>query len=367
MRVAIVHDWLTGMRGGERVLEQMLHVFPQAELFTLLHRPGTVSGIIEARRIHSSWLQLVPFAAETYRYYLPLFPRAVEAFDLRGFDVVLSSSHCVAKGARVPAAVPHVCYCHTPMRYLYDQSRAYAQRFSWPVRLGFAGARDRLRRWDQATSRRVTHFIANSAHVRDRIHSLYGRNASVLYPPVAVDRFEPAAQHEDYYVSLAALVPYKRVDLVVDAFNRLQRRLIVIGSGPELPYLRKIAGPNITFTGWLPDDEVAALLSLSRGLVFAGVEDFGIALVEAQAAGVPVVALAAGGALETVTDGTGVLFHEPTSDAIMRAVAAAELRSFSPAMLRSHAQRFHPERFRAGLRAEVEAILTGAENVGVIA
>jgi glycosyltransferase involved in cell wall biosynthesis len=367
MRVAIVQDWLTGMRGGERVLEQMLQVFPDAELFTLLHRPGTVSSIIESRRIHTSWIQQLPFAAQTYRYYLPFFPRAIEAFDLRGFDLVLSSSHCVAKGVRVPRGVPHICYCHTPMRYLYDQSRAYARRFSWPVRLGFAGTRERLRRWDQRTSRNVTHFIANSAHVRDRIRSLYGQEASVLFPPVEVDRFEPAVQREDYYVSLSALVPYKRVDLVVDAFNALQRRLVVIGSGPELSYLRKRAGSNITFTGWLPDHEVAALLAPSRGLVFAGVEDFGISLVEAQAAGVPVIALAAGGALETVTEGTGVLFHEPSRDAIMRAVGAAEMRSFSPAALRSHAQRFRPERFRNGLRAEVDAVLTGAEIVGVIA
>src|SRR5688572_13300906 len=315
MRVAIVHDWLTSMRGGERVLEEMLRVYPQAEVFTLVHTRGAVSPIIEDRPIHTSWIGQLPGVARHYRYWLPFFPSAIERFDLSGFDLIISSSHCVAKGVRVPGDVPHVCYCHTPMRYLYDQASAYADRFSWAVRVGFSSFRARLRAWDRASAQGVTHFIANSAHVRERIISAYTRDATVIHPPVDVKRFIPAAAREDFYVTIAALVPYKRVDLVIDAFNALGRRLIVVGSGPEEQALRGRAGPTITFTGWTTDAEVARLLGRSRGLVFAGVEDFGIAMVEAQAAGAPVIAYAAGGALESVVaapvaGATGVLFQD---------------------------------------------------------
>ncbi|HSL72609.1 MAG TPA: glycosyltransferase, partial [Longimicrobiales bacterium] len=365
MRVALVHDWLTGMRGGERVLERLIQLFPSAELFTLVHIPGAVSPTIEARPIHASWLNRMPRIARTYRYYLPLMPRAVEQFDLRGFDLVISSSHCVAKGVRVPANVPHLCYCHTPMRYLYDQADAYTSRWPWPVRTSLNVVSGRLRRWDIATARRVQRFIANSTHVRERIRSIYRRDATVIHPPVDVDRVQPAARREDYYATVSALVPYKRVDLLVSAFNRLGRRLLVVGSGPEQSRLARMARPNITFTGRITDAEVAQLLSRARAFVFAGVEDFGIAMVEAQAAGTPVIAFAAGGALETVVDApgaaaTGVLFRAQTPESIMAAVMAAEGRTFQPAMLQQHARAFRPERFLNALRAEVDMLLAGA-------
>jgi glycosyltransferase involved in cell wall biosynthesis len=360
MRVALVHDWLTGMRGGERVLEQLIELVPGAELFTLLHARGRVSPRIEALRIHTSWLNRLPGSHHWYRRALPFLPRAMECFDLRGFDLVLSSSHCVAKGVPVPPGVPHICYCHTPMRYLYDQQSAYLRGASPVTRAGFALVRKRLQRWDERTAGAVTHFIANSQHVAARIGRLYGRAASVVHPPVDVERFEAALPRDDYYMTVSALVPYKRVDLVVQAFNQLGRRLLVVGSGPERTRLQQMARPNVEFSGWIEDEGVAALLARARGFVFAGQEDFGIALVEAQAAGAPVIAYGSGGALETVKAGeTGIYFHEQRVDAVMQAVQEAEQRSFNPAALRLHALRFRPARFREAMRVEIAHALAG--------
>ena len=357
MRVAILHDWLTGMRGGERVLEQLLHLYPQAELFTLLHVPGSVSPLIQGHTIHTSPLQSMPGAHRWYRYALPLFPRWIEQFDLRVYDLVISSSHCVAKGGRPRAGVPHVCYCHTPMRYLYDQSAAYAQG-SALTRVGLAAFGERLRAWDRASALRVSQFVANSTHVRDRIRSLYHRQATVVHPPVQVDRFHSEAQRQDFYVCISALVPYKRIDLLVDAFNQSGRRLIVIGSGPDRGRIEALARSNVSFTGWIADGEVADLLSRCRGFVFSGVEDFGIAMVEAMASGAPVIAYARGGALDSVTAETGVLFDQQTAHGINRAIETAEQRTFVPAELQAHARRFDAAHFRAAFQAQVDAALS---------
>jgi glycosyltransferase involved in cell wall biosynthesis len=252
------------------------------------------------------------------------------------------------------------------MRYLYDQEAAYSSQFSWTTRRVFKFVQPRLRAWDLKTARRVTHFLANSDHVRRRIETVYRRSAEVLHPPVAVDRFQPASQREDFYVTVSALVPYKRVDLLIDAFAELDRKLVVVGSGPELPRLRTRAGSNITFTGWLPDEEVADLLNRCRGFVFAGVEDFGIAMVEAQAAGAPVIAYAAGGALDSVVTTpwmrTGVLFQQQNTESIVDAVHEAERSEFCMDSFRASAARFRPEWFRKRLRGEVNRILaaTGA-------
>src|SRR5262245_46445055 len=347
MRVALVQDWLTGMRGGERCLEVFCELYPQADLYTLLHVPGTVSPVIERRRIVTSFVQRLPYAARQYRSYLPLFPAAVERFDLRGYDLVLSSSHCVAKGVLAPGG-PHVCYCFTPMRYVWDMYGEYfgpgAGVLTRSLMPPIAAA---LRRWDRKSSRRVDHFVAISRFVADRIRRFYRRSAEVIYPPVDIQRFrladEPA---EDFYLVVSALAPYKRVDLAVAAATRLGQRLLVVGTGPEEAKLRALAGRTVEFLGWRSDDEVAELYRCCRALLFPGLEDFGIVPLEAMAAGRPVIAYAGGGALETVVPlegeepATGLLFSEQTIEALVQAIRRFEREAhrFSSKSLRARAE-----------------------------
>jgi glycosyltransferase involved in cell wall biosynthesis len=367
MRVALVHDWLTGMRGGERCLEVFAEVFPDADLFTLLHVPGSVAPAIERRRITTSFIQHLPDAARRYRHYLPLMPAAVRRFDLAGYDLVLSSSHCVAKGARAERGSLHVCYCFTPMRYVWDRYADYVgDGAGLPARLALPAVAPLLRAWDRAASRRVHHFVAISEHVRARIRRCYGREAAVIHPPVDVQRFEPTdGRPGDYYLVVSALVPYKRVDLAVLAAGRLGRRLLVVGSGPEAARLAALAAPTVEFLGWRSDAEVARLYRDCRAVLFPGCEDFGIVPLEAMAAGRPVIALAAGGALETVVPGgsespaTGLLFGEPTVDALVAAIQRfeADEDAFRPKALRARAELFDRERFRAAVRAYLDARL----------
>jgi glycosyltransferase involved in cell wall biosynthesis len=356
MRVAVVHDWLTGMRGGERVLEEILRIFPLAEVFTLVHHPGTVSREIEAHPIHTSVLQRAPFARRGFRHYLPLFPLAVDSWKLRGFDLVISSSHCVAKAVRTGDA-PHLCYCHTPMRYVWDQFGAYfgERRAARALAVPVAGA---LRAWDAATARRVHWFVANSNHVRERIRRSYGRDASVVYPPVDCDRFTAPRRPEDFYLVVSALVPYKRIDLAIAACARLGRKLVIVGDGPEWGRLSAMAGPEVVLLGRVSDEEVAALYSRCRALLFPGVEDFGITAVEAQAAGAPVVALGEGGVTESVVGGqTGVLFSEPTPGSMAGAIEALEAMHLDEGAIRRNASRFAAPRFREELLRDVVRLL----------
>jgi glycosyltransferase involved in cell wall biosynthesis len=355
VRVALVHDWLTGMRGGERCLEVFCELFPDADLFTLLHVPGSVAPIIERRRIVTSFIQRLPGAATHYRSFLPLFPAAVARFDLAGYDLVLSSSHCVAKGVRPAPGALHVCYCFTPMRYVWDLYDDYfgtgAGVLTRALMPPVAAA---LRRWDRRSSRRVDHFVAISHHIADRIARCYGRTADVIHPPVDVGRVLLGEGSGDFYLVVSALVPYKRVDLAIGAAARLGRPLIVIGTGPEEARLRRAAGPGVTFLGWRSDAEVAELYARCRAVLFPGVEDFGIVPLEAMAAGRPVIALAQGGALETVVDvssalaPTGVLFRRQTVEALVDAIREFEATAdrFEPKALRAHAERFDRERFR---------------------
>lgn len=357
MRVALVHDWLTGMRGGERVLEGLLGLFPAADIFTLVHVPGSVTPIIEARPIRTSFIQRLPGAPRRFRQYLPLFPWAVRRFDLRGYDLVLATSHCVAVGARPPAGAAHVVYCFTPMRYAWAFEGTYVGRVPrlgrGPVRLALAA----LRRWDRAAGARAGHLACISRHVATRIRRAWGREARVMYPPVRTAFFRPAPAEAagDEFLCVSALTPYKRVDVAVDACTRLGRRLDVIGTGPELARLRRRAGPTVRFLGWQPDEVVRQAVTRCRAFLFPGEEEFGIAPLEATAAGRPVVAYARGALSETVVDGvTGLFFQEQTAPALMDALRRAEVTGWSPDKIRAHALRFGEEVFRQEMAAFVD-------------
>jgi glycosyltransferase involved in cell wall biosynthesis len=364
--VALVHDWLTGMRGGERCLEVFCELLPDADLFTLLHVPGSVSPVIERRRIVTSFIQRLPSARTRYRHYLPLFPAAVAQFDLAPYDLVVSLSHCVAKAARARAGARHVSYCFTPMRYVWDLYDHYVG-VGPLTRMVLPPVAAALRRWDRGTSRRVDRFVAISRFVADRIARCYARKAQVIYPPVDVQRFEIAPDGDDFYLVVSALVPYKRVDLAVQTAMQLGRRLVIVGTGPEEHRLRAMAGPGVEFLGWRSDEEVAVLYARCRALVFPGVEDFGITPLEAMAAGRPVIALAAGGALETVIPPgaddmppTGVFFEQQSTEALAAAIRAfeAEPDRFDAKALRAHAERFDRPIFKrrvADLLAELGA------------
>lgn len=348
-RVALVHDWLTGMRGGERCLEVFCDLFPDADLFTLLHVPGSVSPVIEARRIVTSFIQRMPDARRRYRHYLPLFPAAIRGLDLSGHDLVLSSSHAVAKGARVPSGALHVCYCFTPMRYVWDLYDEYfGPRAGLATRLLMPPVAAALRRWDRRTAAGVRHFVAISRFVADRIRRAYGRQADVIYPPVDVSRFRVEESAGDFYLAVSALTPYKRVDLAVEAANRLGRRLVIVGTGPEEARLRALAGPTVELLGWRDDAETAELYARCRALLFPAIEDFGITPLEAMAAGRPVIALGQGGALETVVPpgggepATGLFFERQTAESLAATIRLFESGSvrFEPKVLRRRAEAF---------------------------
>lgn len=361
-RTALVHDWLTGMRGGEAVLEAIAAHFPAAPIFTLLHVPGSVSPALEAHPIHTSFLQRVPGVARHYRRLLPLFPTAVEDFDLAGFDLVISSSHCAAKGARAAPGASHLCYCHTPMRYAWDQETAY-----FPRRRGL-GARLRglaltgLRTWDVASAARVDMFLANSRFVAERIRRYYRREAEVVPPPVATDFFTPApegwspeaegVEPGTYCLAVAALSPYKRLELALEACRDLALELRVVGTGPDWGRLRRLAGSGVRLYGRVSGERLRALYRGAQCLLQPGIEDFGIAAVEALACGTPVVALGRGGVLDQVDDGVhGVLFDEGgRAESLAAAIDRRRQIRFNPLDLRRRAEAFSILRFNERLK-----------------
>lgn len=350
MRVAVVHDWLNGMRGGEKVLEAILEIYPQATIYTLFHEHGKVSPLIESHCIVTSWLNDIPGVYRYYRNLLPLFPSAVESWDLSEFDLVISSSHAVAKGVRAGNAT-HICYCHTPMRYVWDAEDDYA--FGAIRGRILSALRPRLQHWDCEAANRVDHFIANSRFVRERIRTYYGRDADVIHPPINTHFFTPPAHSErkDYYLSVGAQVSYKRFDLVVKGFNKLDRRLIIAGSGPELIKLRKMARSNIDIRGWVTDEELRRLYRGAKGLVLAAREDFGMVSVEAQACGCPVIAFSAGGSSETVQDGkNGILFAEQHVDDLVRAIRRFESMMWPVERIRHRVETYSRAAFQTRIR-----------------
>jgi glycosyltransferase involved in cell wall biosynthesis len=366
LRVALVHDWLTGMRGGEAVLEAIIDLFPGAELFTLLHVPGSVSEKISSLKIHTSWLQSVPQAEKRYRHFLPLMPSMIESFDLTGFDLVISSSHCVAKGIRKPPGSVHVSYVHAPMRYIWDRYEDYfgPKRASPWVRAAAWAVRKRLQNWDRMTSSedRVDYLIANSHFIATQIEAAYGRKASVVHPFVDLARFNAPRAPGNFYLMVGAFAPNKRVDLAIRAFNMLGLPLFIVGGGQEAKRLKAMAMRNVMFMGSLSNTEIASLYSRCRAFVFPGLEDFGITPLEAMAAGAPVVAFGVGGVLETVTQDTGIFFMPQTEDELISAISELEKNpvKFLHETCRKRAAEFSREHFQKKFMSNIEAAWTAA-------
>ena len=347
MRVAFVHDYLTQLGGAERVLREMQRLFPEAPIFTSLYAPEEFNGLFDSVDVRQSWLAHIPFGARNFRALLPLYPGAFERFRFDDYDVVISSSTSFAKGVRVGAATMHVCYMNAPTRFLWAPDEYSFEVVPLALRPALALALPSLRRWDMAAAQRPYRIVANSRNVAQRIRAVYGRQSDVIPCPADVDAFAPADEVDEYYLVAARLLPYKRVQLAVEACNLLAAPLVVIGSGPHERKLRKLAGPTIRFAGHVRDEERVALFARARAVIVPGVEDFGLVPIEAAAAGRPTIAFAAGGALETVVEGaTGTFFHEPTAEALAAALSAFSPESFDRACLVAHAREFSPSKFR---------------------
>jgi glycosyltransferase involved in cell wall biosynthesis len=381
VRIAIVHDWLTGMRGGEKVLEAFCELFPESDIFTLIHVNGSVSKIIENKCIRTSFLQKIPFAKSHYRSFLPLFPLAVESFDMRNYDIVLSSSHCVAKGVLTSPSTIHICYCHTPMRYIWDSYHTYfnADKRGLISRFMTSVVAHYLRSWDVTSSNRVNYFVANSYNVANRIQKYYKRSAKVIHPPVDCTFYTPSDSYKegDYYLIVSAFAPYKRIDIAVDAFEKLGLPLIVVGGGQEEYLVKSVTKKYVTCVGWQSDESLKKYYRECKALIFPGEEDFGIVPLEAQACGKPVIAFAKGGVLETVHGiysqlgsergrlphqpemPTGVFFTEQTAESLMEAIVFFEnYRSlFYPVIMRKHAEGFDYLLFKEKLKQYIEKFL----------
>ncbi len=374
MKVALVHDWLTGMRGGERCLEALCELFPDAPIFTLFHVKGSVSETIERHPIIPSFLNRVPFAKSRYRYLLPFFPSAIQRLKFHQYDLVVSSSHCVAKGIRVPRETCHISYVHTPMRYIWDGFDTYfGNPGLWNFgRLGMGIFRTRLQQWDVESNTHVSRFIANSHNVAKRITRQYGRSACVVYPPVDWESFQVSHRHEGFYLMVTAFAPYKKVDLAIAAANELELPLKIIGQGQDEKRLRRMAGPSVEFLGRQPDHRVRDFYGRCMAVLFPGEEDFGIVPLEAMAAGKPVIAYGKGGALETIVplnplpklggnhlergaqrSGspsvlTGVFHYEQSVQAIIEAIQlfSQHLTDFDPDAIRAHVEPFDRSHFK---------------------
>lgn len=372
MKVAIIHDWLTGMRGGEKCLEVFCELFPDATIFTLLHDKGKLSKTIEGMSIKTSFIQKLPFAKKKYRNYLPLFPVAIEQFELKNYDLILSSSHCVAKGVISSPESCHICYCYTPMRYVWDLYHDYIREKTWLTKKVAPYISSYLRGWDVTSSNRVDYFVAVSNHVKQRIAKYYRRDAEVIYPPVDTELFQSSSSIGDYYLIVSAFVPYKRLDIAIEAFNQLNYPLKIIGTGPEEKRLKAMVKSNsIEFLGWQSNQSLKEYYSRCRALIFPGEEDLGITVLEAQACGRPVIAYGKGGVLETVLplnqqseisgqwseeSPTGIFFREQRAEAIVEAVRFFEKNKerFNPKIISNNALRFDRKIFKERIRIFIE-------------
>ncbi len=369
MKVALVHDWLTGMRGGEKCLEILCELFPDATLYTLLYKKGSVSETISRMKIKTSFIQNLPFASNHYQKYLPLFPTAIEQFDLTDYDLVISSSHCVAKGVITTPETCHVCYCYTPMRYAWEMYYTYFSKntVSPLIRWSIPFFMNYLRTWDEKSADRVDHFAAISENVRRRIKKHYRRDSEVIYPPVDTEYFDLSRKEGEYYLVVSALVPYKRINLAVLAFNGLNFPLLVIGEGSEKKRLMKIAKKNVKFMDWQTGSELKRHYAECKALIFPGEEDFGIVPVEAQACGKPVIVFGKGGVIESVKGAylnqeidpshTGIFFYPQTKEALIEAVRYFESVKFDSERIRRHSLQFDRKIFKNKIKEFIEVKL----------
>ncbi|WP_439575019.1 glycosyltransferase [Phreatobacter sp.] len=371
MKVAIIHYWFVGMRGGEKVIESLCRIYPQADIFTHVYVPEAVSATIGSHRIQTTFVSRLPRAQRYYQRYLPLMPLALEQLDLRGYDLIISSESGPAKGIIPPPGSTHVCYCHSPMRYIWNMFHDYRNRSGFITRALMPPIAHYIRNWDAISANRVDHFIANSRTVAARVQRYYRREAHVIHPPVSVDDFTvlPDVDIGDFHLMAGELVGYKRPDLAVEAFNETGRNLVVIGGGEMLGKLRRIARPNVKVLGPQPFAVLRDHYARCKALVFPGEEDFGIVPVEAMASGRPVIAFGRGGATETVVDGvTGVFFHEQTVAAIIEAEQRCSAIDFEPKAIAAHARRFSDDLFEQRFKAYIDRIMgTGLTPPNVLA
>ena len=359
MKTALVHDWLNQRGGAEDVLETLISIFTDAPVFTSLYYPDAMPETYRKWDIRTSFIDGLPWAKRHQQYYLPLYPRAFEQFDFSEYDLVISNKSGFCHGIVTGAETVHICYCLTPTRYVWNYEQ-YAEReqIGWLPRLLLPPIVSRLKSWDRLAADRVDHFIAISDVVRRRIADIYIRDSSIIYPPVDTNRFKPSSIVEDYYLIVGRLVPYRRIDLLIEAFNKLDRPLVIAGSGRDKDILEQEAGPNITFLGYVPDQDLPDLLARCRAFIFPGEEDFGIAPVQAMASGRPVIAYSAGGALDTVTPESGVLFAEQTVADIIKAVESFDTSKVNPAEIRAHAEKFDISAFSEQLLGYIDRIMS---------
>lgn len=374
MKIAIIHDWLVTYAGAERVLEEMLKCYPEADLFSIIDfLPEGGRGFIMNKPVNTSFIQSLPYAKNKYRHYLPLMTLAVEQFDLSEYDLIISSSHAVAKGVLTGPDQLHICMCYSPIRYAWDLQHQYLRESG--LQRGVKGwlvkwILHRIRMWDLRTANGVDEFIAISRFIGRRIHKVYRRESTVIYPPVYIDRYTLNEDKEDFYITASRMVPYKKIDLIVEAFSSMpERKLVIIGDGPDYDKIQEKAGPNVQLLGYQSDEILREYLQRASAFVFAAEEDFGIAPLEAQACGTPVIAFGKGGALETIISDvnlengrqlTGVFFGEQTKESLCAAVKEFESRitEFLPSACRENAIRFSPERFRSEFSSFVQQAIT---------